>query len=241
MDHQLGSALSRRTLRQLRHLHSKNLERGRHHARFDAADETLVPIEHTQRAVEVDTALCDNIRHRGQTGLRYVQERNNFRMTMRHDVSRKTFEGRGSRTARIDDRCHARVYATDVRMNADSRAGFEDMRVQIDQAWRDDRARHLDDAPRLLARDRRRDMRNLALLDRNIVIAIATGFALAVLPVSAETITTDSNGLTVGEVKIPVKDGTIPGYRAMPDTGGPFPAIPRWRRRSTRAKVTSSA
>src|SRR6266851_5285325 len=118
MDHQLGSALARRTLRQLRHLHSKNLERGRHHARFDAADETLMPIEHTQRAVEVDAALGDNIRHRGQTGLRYVQERNNFRMTMRHDVSRKTFEGRGSRTARIDDRCHARVYATHVRMNA---------------------------------------------------------------------------------------------------------------------------
>ena len=58
-----------------------------------------------------------------------------------------------------------------------------------------------------------------------IVGSLATGFALAVLPVSAETITTDSNGLTVGEVKIPVKDGTIPGYRAMPDTGGPFPAV----------------
>jgi carboxymethylenebutenolidase len=58
-----------------------------------------------------------------------------------------------------------------------------------------------------------------------IVGSLATGFALAVLPVSAETITTDANGLTVGEVKIPVKDGTIPGYRAMPDTGGPFPAV----------------
>ncbi len=58
-----------------------------------------------------------------------------------------------------------------------------------------------------------------------IVGSLATGFALAVLPVSAETITTDANGLSVGEVKIPVKDGSIPGYRAMPDTGGPFPAI----------------
>ncbi len=58
-----------------------------------------------------------------------------------------------------------------------------------------------------------------------IVGSLAAGFALAVLPVSAETITTDSNGLTVGEVKIPVKDGSIPGYRAMPDTGGPFPAV----------------
>jgi carboxymethylenebutenolidase len=58
-----------------------------------------------------------------------------------------------------------------------------------------------------------------------IVGSLAAGFALAVLPVSAKTITTDTNGLTVGEVKIPVKDGSIPGYRAMPDTGGPFPTI----------------
>src|SRR6202048_1186659 len=58
-----------------------------------------------------------------------------------------------------------------------------------------------------------------------IVGSLAAGFALAVLPVSAETITTDANGLSVGEVKIPVKDGSIPGYRAMPDTGGPFPTI----------------
>ena len=58
-----------------------------------------------------------------------------------------------------------------------------------------------------------------------LVGSLAAGFALAVLPVSAETITTDANGLTVGEVKIPVKDGSFPGYRAMPDTGGPFPTI----------------
>ncbi len=58
-----------------------------------------------------------------------------------------------------------------------------------------------------------------------IVGSLAAGFALAVLPVSAETITTDANGLTVGEVKIPVEGGSIPGYRAMPEAGGPFPAI----------------
>ena len=54
---------------------------------------------------------------------------------------------------------------------------------------------------------------------------ITAGFALAVLPVSAETITTDSSGLTVGEVKIPVADGSIPGYRAMPSSGGPFATV----------------
>jgi carboxymethylenebutenolidase len=58
-----------------------------------------------------------------------------------------------------------------------------------------------------------------------VVTSLASGFALAVQPVSAETITTDTNGLTAGEVKIPVKDGEIPGYRAMPATGGPFPTV----------------
>ena len=58
-----------------------------------------------------------------------------------------------------------------------------------------------------------------------VVATLATGFALSVLPVSAETITTDSNGLVAGEVKIPVAGGEIPGYRAMPANGGPFPTI----------------
>jgi carboxymethylenebutenolidase len=58
-----------------------------------------------------------------------------------------------------------------------------------------------------------------------VVATLATGFALSVLPVSAETITTDSNGLVAGEVKIPVQGGAIPAYRAMPAAGGPFPTI----------------
>ena len=57
------------------------------------------------------------------------------------------------------------------------------------------------------------------------VTTLAAGFALGVQPVSAETITTDTKGLDAGEVKIPVSDGTIPGYRAMPDQGGPFPLV----------------
>ena len=57
------------------------------------------------------------------------------------------------------------------------------------------------------------------------VTTLAAGFALAVQPVSAQTITTDTNGLEAGEVKIPVTDGEIPGYRAMPAAGGPFPVI----------------
>lgn len=58
-----------------------------------------------------------------------------------------------------------------------------------------------------------------------VVASLAAGFALAVQPVSAQTITTDSNGLVAGEVKIPVSDGQIPGYRAMPGSGGPFPTV----------------
>ena len=65
------------------------------------------------------------------------------------------------------------------------------------------------------------------VLDRRkfAVTALGAGFALSVQPVSAETITTDASGLTAGEVKIPVSDGEIPAYRAMPDKGGPFPTI----------------
>jgi carboxymethylenebutenolidase len=58
-----------------------------------------------------------------------------------------------------------------------------------------------------------------------VVTTLAAGFAAAVEPVSAQTITTDSNGLEAGEVKIPVHDGTIPAYRAMPASGGPFPTV----------------
>jgi carboxymethylenebutenolidase len=58
-----------------------------------------------------------------------------------------------------------------------------------------------------------------------VVSMLATGFALAVQPVSAQTIHTDDNGLTAGEVKIPVPGGEIPAYRAMPASGGPFPVI----------------
>lgn len=48
-----------------------------------------------------------------------------------------------------------------------------------------------------------------------LVTKLTAGFALAVQPITAATITTDTEGLDAGEVKIPVKDGEIPGYRAM--------------------------
>ena len=58
-----------------------------------------------------------------------------------------------------------------------------------------------------------------------LVTKLAAGFALAVQPVTAQTITTDTEGLTAGEVKIPVRDGEIPAYRAMPAKGRNFPTV----------------
>jgi carboxymethylenebutenolidase len=58
-----------------------------------------------------------------------------------------------------------------------------------------------------------------------VMTSLAAGFALSVQPVSAQTITTDTEGLEAGEVKIPVGDGEIPAYRALPKTGGPFPVV----------------
>jgi hypothetical protein len=62
-----------------------------------------------------------------------------------------------------------------------------------------------------------------------VVTSLAAGLALAVRPVSGDTVTTDAKGLEAGEVKIPVKyedkEGEMPAYRAMPEKGGPFPVV----------------
>jgi carboxymethylenebutenolidase len=59
-----------------------------------------------------------------------------------------------------------------------------------------------------------------------IVTVLATGFAAAVRPIAAQTvIQTDSQGLIAGEVKIPVSDGQIPAYRAMPEKGKNFATV----------------
>jgi len=59
-----------------------------------------------------------------------------------------------------------------------------------------------------------------------VVTSLTAGFAFAVQPIQAQTIiTTDNNGLIAGEVKIPVKSGEIPAYRAMPARGKNFPTV----------------
>ncbi|HEX4766607.1 MAG TPA: dienelactone hydrolase family protein [Lichenihabitans sp.] len=60
---------------------------------------------------------------------------------------------------------------------------------------------------------------------RILMAGLGVGFALAANPVMAQVIHTPADGLDTGEVKILTSDGDIPGYRAMPASGGPFPTI----------------
>ena len=53
------------------------------------------------------------------------------------------------------------------------------------------------------------------LTRRNVVRgAVGTGFAASVLPVGAQAVDTDSNGLTVGEVTIMSGDFQLPASRS---------------------------
>lgn len=62
---------------------------------------------------------------------------------------------------------------------------------------------------------------------REFLFSVAgVGFALAAQPIMAQTaIKTDTVGLVVGEVKVPVADGTMSAYRAQPAEGKNFPVI----------------
>ena len=55
--------------------------------------------------------------------------------------------------------------------------------------------------------------------------AVGSGFAAAVLPVTAQTITTDAAGLEAGSVTIPVGDFKMPAYRAQPAGKKNLPVI----------------
>jgi carboxymethylenebutenolidase len=75
------------------------------------------------------------------------------------------------------------------------------------------------------------DVRNVlppATLSRRelVVTALASGFALAVRPVAAQTvIVTDTVGLEAGETRIPSGDVQLPAYYAMPATGRGHPVV----------------
>lgn len=56
--------------------------------------------------------------------------------------------------------------------------------------------------------------------------SLGSGFAAAVLPVTAQTVVnTSSTGLTVGEVVVRVGDLNLPVYRAMPSGGKNLPVV----------------
>jgi carboxymethylenebutenolidase len=81
--------------------------------------------------------------------------------------------------------------------------------------------KHLQDLQRVLD-----SIPKMEVTRRGLVMsALATGFALAVQPVSAETVTTDADALTVGDIIVPTRDVPIPAYRAMPSQGRRFPMV----------------
>ena len=55
--------------------------------------------------------------------------------------------------------------------------------------------------------------------------AVGSGFAAAVLPVTAQTIKTDADGLTAGEVTVMVGDFKMPAYRAQPAGKSNLPVV----------------
>ncbi len=59
-----------------------------------------------------------------------------------------------------------------------------------------------------------------------VATTVGSGFAAAVLPVGAQTITTDAAGLSAGVVSVPVGDFRMPAYRARPDHLGKGGAVP---------------
>ncbi|WP_430418004.1 dienelactone hydrolase family protein [Methylibium petroleiphilum] len=58
-----------------------------------------------------------------------------------------------------------------------------------------------------------------------VATSLGSGFAAAVLPVSAQTVTTDTAGLTAGPVSIPVGGFKLPAYRAAPAGKSDLPIV----------------
>ena len=58
-----------------------------------------------------------------------------------------------------------------------------------------------------------------------LMSSLISGFTLAVTPVEAQVIHTDTIGIAGGQVKIPVSDGEMPAYASKPERPGPFPVI----------------
>lgn len=69
-------------------------------------------------------------------------------------------------------------------------------------------------------------LQNYPLARRGMMMTgLISGFTLAVTPVHAQVVHTDTAGLEAGEIKVQTNDGQVPGYYAKPQGAGPFPAI----------------
>lgn len=72
------------------------------------------------------------------------------------------------------------------------------------------------------------DAGSIDALSRRVFLttALISGFTVATAHAqSGQAISTPADGLVAGEVKIPVPDGDMPAYRAMPQGAGPFPIV----------------
>lgn len=58
-----------------------------------------------------------------------------------------------------------------------------------------------------------------------VTTSVGSGFAAAVLPVAAQTIVTDLDGLIAGRVGVPVGDWLMPAYLAKPAEPGRWPVV----------------
>src|SRR5688572_33356468 len=58
-----------------------------------------------------------------------------------------------------------------------------------------------------------------------VASSVAAGFALAVRPIGAETISTPNDGLDAGDVSIATADREIPGYSAKPKGASGMPVV----------------
>src|ERR1700686_1422899 len=67
-------------------------------------------------------------------------------------------------------------------------------------------------------------LRDYPLARRGMMMtSLISGFTLAVDRGGAQTITAGTNGLVVGDTKIPTSDGDLPAYYAHPAKGTKFP------------------
>jgi hypothetical protein len=81
----------------------------------------------------------------------------------------ETIEGRTPGTASVHNGGNASVHPAHVRVHAIADKTTKNVRMQVNQAWRDEMPRHVNNLCRLLTRNRRCNARNLAILHGNIV------------------------------------------------------------------------